>query len=132
MKISRAIHIISTGGTIDSAYQGSIDTVVPNRRSAMPEYLRNLRLDRRLRFSTVCMKDSRDLTPTDRQKLVDLCLNSPYRKILITHGTYTMAETAKFLQKNLADTDKVVVITGSLTPLVASLQAMDCSIWATE
>jgi L-asparaginase len=83
----------------------------------MPEYFKNLRLGRRLKFSPICMKDSRDLVAGDRKRLLQRLQGSPYRKLLVTHGTYTMAETATYLEKNFTVTDQVVVLTGSLVPL---------------
>lgn len=106
-----------TGGTIDSAYSGAVDTVIPNRRSMMPEYFKNLRLGRRLKFSPVCLKDSRDLTAADRKALLQHIVASPYRKILVTHGTYTMADTARYFEAEGIGENLVLVLTGSLMPL---------------
>jgi L-asparaginase len=117
MRISRAIHLFMTGGTIDSSYVGEVDTVMPNRRSVIPEYFKNLRLKRRLKFSPVCLKDSRDLTVSDRKQLMTRIGASTYRKMLVTHGTYTMAATAKYLEAHIKDENLVVVLTGSLMPL---------------
>ena len=42
-------------------------------------------------------KDSQEITDKDRQKLLALCRESDADKIVITHGTDTMIETAKVL-----------------------------------
>jgi hypothetical protein len=55
------VHFILTGGTIDSYYKGEIDTAVPNKHSVIPNYLKGLKLYLNLKFTEVCMKDSRSL-----------------------------------------------------------------------
>ncbi len=118
MRISRAIHVFSTGGTIDSYYKGAVDTVVPNRKSVIPDFFKDMRINRRMKYNTICLKDSRDLLPSDREYLLHRITASPYKKIVVTHGTYTMAETAQYLQKQLPeDNNRVIVLTGALVPL---------------
>jgi len=58
-------------------------------------------------------KDSLDMTADDRQLVRDRIEASDSRLFLITHGTDTMPETAKTLA---GLTDKVIVLTGSMTP----------------
>ncbi len=111
------IHFIITGGTIDSYYDGTKDTVVPNKSSIIPEFLKSLKLQEKLRFTKICMKDSRDLTKKDLKKILEAIKRSPYKRIIITHGTYTMSDTGRFLKANLGKTAKVVILTGSMIPL---------------
>ena len=98
------IHFIITGGTIDSYYETTKDTVVPNKLSCIPDYIKSLKLHVKTSFKVICMKDSRDISKKDRQIVVKEILNSKSKNFIITHGTYTMGETAKFivlqLQKN--------------------------------
>jgi L-asparaginase len=63
------------------------------------------------------MKDSRDLTKENLQNICTAIENSHHKIFIITHGSYTMPNTAKFLQKNLKDKDKVIIITGAMIPL---------------
>lgn len=63
------IHFIITGGTIDSHYDGTKDTVVPNEHSIIPRYLENLLLYEPVSFDVVAMKDSRDINKQDREKI---------------------------------------------------------------
>ena len=56
------IHFIITGGTIDSYYDGTQDTAVPNQESIIPGFIKNLKLPIEHQFTTVCMKDSRAIT----------------------------------------------------------------------
>ncbi len=112
-----AIRIIITGGTIDSAYDGTKDTVVPNEKSMLPRFVQSLKLYRDVSFTEVCMKDSRDLDKGDLEhikKTIENCLES---KIIITHGTYTMPDTGRFLEANLKRKDQVIIITGSMIPI---------------
>ena len=111
------IHIVITGGTIDSYFKGSLDTVVPKKHSVIPEYIKNLQLYEEFQFSEICMKDSRKLKKQDIKKICETVENSPHKRIIITHGTYTMPNTAKFLERNLKNKNKVIIITGAMVPL---------------
>ena len=63
------------------------------------------------------MKDSRSLDETDRKNILKTAQNSPCKKIIITHGTYTMPDTARYLKANLKVRDKTIILTGSMIPL---------------
>lgn len=115
---NNSIHFIITGGTIDSHYDGAKDTIVPNKESIIPEFINSLQLsDAKFLFKTICMKDSREINNEDRQNILKTVEESPYSKILITHGTYTTPDTARFLQVNLKRKDHVIVITASMIPI---------------
>lgn len=68
-------------------------------------------------FSDICMKDSREVSDTDREKLVGVLEESSSTKVIITHGTYTMSDTARFLKKHLKRQDQTIILTGSMIPL---------------
>jgi L-asparaginase len=106
-----------TGGTIDSYYDGGKDTVVPLKNTAIPDYLKGVKLDIKTRFSQVCMKDSRTLKEIDLKRIRQTIEKSPYTKFLIAHGTYTMPDTATYLKANLKRKEITVVLTGSMVPL---------------
>jgi len=108
---------ILTGGTIDSAWDGKLDTVVVRSTSVIPEYFSSLILYAKVDFVEVCMKDSRQLTRVDIDKVREACENATYQKIIITHGTYTMSDTARYLEANLSRKDQTIVLTGSMVPL---------------
>lgn len=63
------------------------------------------------------MKDSRDIIKKDLKKILQTIEESSYQKIIITHGTYTMPDTGRFLEANLKRKDQVIIITGSMIPL---------------
>ena len=112
------IHFIITGGTIDSYYDGTKDTAVPRESSIIPDFIQSLKLyGEGSEFTQVCMKDSRSLTREDVGNVLLTVENSPHEKIIITHGTYTMPDTARFLSANLARKDQTIILTGSMIPI---------------
>jgi len=116
--MNSSIHVIITGGTIDSFYDGTKDTVVPSKESVIPELLESLKsYDTTFEFTVVCMKDSRNLNDEDRKKILEAVEQSKHNKILITHGTYTMPDTARYLKANLKRDDQVIVLTASMIPI---------------
>lgn len=63
------------------------------------------------------MKDSRDINEHDRREILKTVEESPCQKIIITHGTYTMPDTARYLKANLKRDDQAVVLTASMIPI---------------
>ena len=107
------------GGTIefvDLAYD-EINKKLMKLDSTVEGYFRNL-IKPHFTFSaeTVVEKDSREITPEDKSKLVEAINATLHENILVTHGTYTMAQTAKFLNGQSFDQKKIVV-TGSMIPI---------------
>lgn len=111
------IHFVITGGTIDSFYDGSKDTAVPNKESIIPSFIESLKLYHKTEYTTVCMKDSRELNDGDLANILKTVEESPHQKIIVTHGTYTMPDTARYLKANLKRKDQTIVITASVIPL---------------
>lgn len=111
------ILFILTGGTIDSHYDGSKDTAVPNEHSVVPKYIQSLKLYEEVEFTEICMKDSREINESDRKKIIEVLENSSQKRIIITHGTYTMPDTARFLNANIKDNNKVIIFVASMIPL---------------
>ena len=60
------------------------------------------------------MIDSLNMTNEDRELIVHQCRNAEEKKIIVTHGTDTMAITAKVLAEKVKD--KTIVITGAMIP----------------
>jgi L-asparaginase len=117
MAEKQKIHFILTGGTIDSYYESRLDTVVPNKKSVIPRFIDSLKLYSLTKFSEVCMKDSRNLTKDDLKNILKTIEKSDCERIIITHGTYTIGDTARYIKANLKRNDQTVVLTGSMTPL---------------
>lgn len=113
------IHIIKMGGTIefiDPAYD-AVNKKLMKLDATIESYLSNL-IQPHFNFSVekVTEKDSRDITDEDRQKLADAITSTPHQNVIVTHGTFTMRDTAQFLDKN-GVTDKKVILTGSMIPI---------------
>ena len=117
MSKNNKLHFILTGGTIDSYFDGTKDTAVPNEHSIVPKFVSILKLYEECEFTEVCMKDSRELNETDRKNILDAVASSEAERIIITHGTYTLPDTARYLQANLKDHGKVIIFVCSMIPL---------------
>lgn len=117
MTENNKLHFIMTGGTIDSYYDGTKDTAVTNEHSIVPKFVKILKLYEECEFTEVCMKDSRELNKADREMILSAVSNSKSKRIIITHGTYTLPDTARYLQANLKDHNKVIIFVCSMIPL---------------
>lgn len=115
------IVFIFTGGTIDSYFDADKGSIVPHPRSIIPAYIeKRLFLDPRLRFEYIqlCAKDSRDITNADRQQMVQLIHEHPSDRFIITHGTFTLVDTAQFIVQHMPEkmSDRII-LTGAMIPL---------------
>lgn len=106
-----------TGGTLDSQFDPSKDTVVTAEKTNVPEYVEKLKLHNPAEFSMLFMKDGREIRYKDREKLLEKVRKSPHKMVIITHGTYTMPDTGQYLKDHLPKNDKTIVLIGSLIPL---------------
>lgn len=108
-----AIKILITGGTFDKVYD-ELTGQLFFRDTHIQEMLRlgRCRLDVHVR--TLMMVDSLQMTEEDRSLILQNCLKSEEGRIVVTHGTDTMAQTAAFLGPRLQD--KTVVLTGAMIP----------------
>lgn len=111
------IHVILTGGRIDSIWDGNIDEIVISEHSVIPSFFKDISLPIDFIFTEICMKDSRAITPEDREAIRKTIDTSNASKILITHGTHTLPDTTQYLHEKLEKKDKTIVFTGSSTPL---------------
>jgi L-asparaginase/Glu-tRNA(Gln) amidotransferase subunit D len=70
----------------------------------------------------VCRKDSRSITDSDRNIIVQVIereFNQGTNSFLVTHGTFTMSETGVFLIENLPKEsldNALIILTGSMYP----------------
>ena len=108
------IRILVTGGTFDKEYDEvrgrlffkdtHVQEMLAKGRSRVPVSIR-----------TLMMIDSLDMTAADRALVVEQCRTCDERRIVVTHGTDTMVETAAAIAAaDLAG--KTVVLTGAMIP----------------
>jgi L-asparaginase len=108
------IRILITGGTFDKQYD-EINARLVFKDSHLGEMLRlgRCRLDVNIR--TIMMIDSLDMGDADRDAVVQNCRQCEETKIVITHGTDTMVDTARTLADARLD-GKTIVLTGAMIP----------------
>ena len=109
-----AIRIFVTGGTFDKEYN-ELNGSLFFKDTHLPEMLRLGRSRIAVSISTLMMIDSLEMTAADRARIVDECGRAAEMRILITHGTDTMVETAAALATALP-TKKTIVLTGAMIP----------------
>jgi L-asparaginase len=106
------IKIFTTGGTIDKVYfdaTSEYQVGPPNISAVFDE----LKLGFNYTIESLMKKDSLEITDDDRKIICQATAKDPAHRILITHGTDTMVQTAK----KLADIQgKTIVLTGALKP----------------
>ena len=108
------ILFIQTGGSIDKDYPKTIKGYAFEiNEPAVERILQRIKPTFRYSIKTLLKKDSQEITDEDRKLILDFCKSSDFSKIIITHGTDSMLETAKYLDviKN-----KTIILTGSFKP----------------
>ena len=107
------------GGTIDSDYMPMHDAIVTKKTTAIARYFKkHIKPYLEIQHATIAMKDSRALTQKDLDNLLKKIEHTKIKKIIVTHGTYTLSESARYIDDNMKRKNAVVIITGSMTPLV--------------
>jgi L-asparaginase len=107
------IQIFVTGGTFDKEYN-ELNGALFFKDTHLPEMLEKGRSRLAVSIDTLLMKDSLDFNEVDRQLISFACASASVDRILITHGTDTMVQTAQYLAaQNLA---KIIVLTGAMIP----------------
>ncbi len=107
------IKVFTAGGTIDKVYfdaKSQYEVGESNVQLLFKEM--NVGFD--YTVESILRKDSLEMTDADRELILDNVRREPCRKIIITHGTDTMIDTARLLQQHVAD--KTVVLTGAMQP----------------
>ena len=106
------IKIFTVGGTIDKVYFDKLSEYQIGH-PGIEKILHDLPVTFEYEIEALMRKDSLDMTDEDRKLLADKIKNSDCDRILVTHGTDTMADSAQYIKH--VD-DKVVVFTGALEP----------------
>jgi L-asparaginase len=110
------IGILVTGGTFDKEYN-ELTGSLAFKDTHLPEMLRLGRSRVEVSVRTLMMIDSLEMTDADRELIVGQCRQAAESRILITHGTDTMVETAAALAAALPPASgKTIVLTGAMIP----------------
>lgn len=104
--------VLTTGGTIDKVYFDASSEYEVGEPT-VPHVFREAGVALPWRLESVFRKDSLEMTDEDRAVIRHHCGDAPESRILITHGTDTMCETAEFLTDVAG---KTIVLTGALAP----------------
>ena len=107
------VRILITGGTFDKEYD-ELSGRLFFKDTHVPEMLRLGRCRLDLAVQTVMMVDSLEMTAAGRQAILAACRQAVETRIVVTHGTDTMVETADVLAAGLSG--KTVVLTGAMVP----------------
>ena len=108
------IRIFVTGGTFDKDYN-ELSGALAFKETHLPEMLRLGRCRIDVAIETLMMIDSLDMTDADRARIVEHCRQAAEPRIVITHGTDTMVETARALAAATGPA-KTIVLTGAMVP----------------
>ena len=116
------VRIVVTGGTIDKVHDPASEGLAfsPDGATHIPEMLRI----GRCHFPVVevaMLKDSLWFDDADREAILSAVSGAPEEAVVVTHGTGTMGETARFLEGRVGA--RCVVLTGAMRPF--SLYASD-------
>ncbi len=109
------ILVLATGGTFDKQYDERAGTL-DFGDTHVPRMLELGRCRLEVVVRTAMMIDSLEMTAADRELLLAHCRRAVEQRIVVTHGTDTMVETAAVLAKGLAGSGKTVVLTGAMVP----------------
>lgn len=106
------IKFITTGGTIDKVYfdaKSEYEVGPPQ----VADLLHEANVTFQFEIESVLRKDSLDMTDADRDLIREKVANDPFTRIVVTHGTDTMVQTAR---KLVGIAGKTIVLTGSMQP----------------
>jgi L-asparaginase len=108
-----SIRILVTGGTFDKEYN-ELNGTLFFKDTHLQEMLKLGRCKLEVDIRTLMLVDSLEMTDEDRQLIVDHCSKIKEERVLITHGTDTMEQTARAIAA--ANLEKTIVLTGAMIP----------------
>ena len=110
---SEPIQLFVTGGTFDKEYN-ELTGELFFQKTHIADMLRLGRCRLAVTVETLMMIDSLEMTDAGRQSILERCEASPAKRIVITHGTDSMEQTAAVLGRGIAG--KSIVLTGAMVP----------------
>jgi L-asparaginase len=110
------VQVFTTGGTIDKVYFDAMSEYEVGEPQ-VAGIMRNAGVGFEFAVESLFRKDSLELTDSDRAEIAERVAAAPADRVILTHGTDTMVETARTVEAALGSgTTKTVVLVGSLTP----------------
>jgi L-asparaginase len=110
------ICVFVTGGTFDKEYD-ELSGKLYFKNTHLPEMLGLGRCKLSVDVRTLMMVDSLDMADSDRASILNECAKAAENRIVITHGTDTMENTARVLGEALAELrGRTIVLTGAMVP----------------
>ena len=110
-----AIRIIATGGTIDDLDHDCIEDMPEHHDSLIPDALEQACVTADVIVEVLMQKDSRIVTDEDRELMAEACRRSPEDQIVLTHETYSLEQTARYLGP--LEIPKTIVAIDAMVPL---------------
>ena len=107
------IQILITGGTFDKSYN-HISGDLFFEKTHIPEMLERSKCRLNVDVKTLMMIDSLEMTKKDIEKIIEECKKTKSSRIVITHGTDTMVNTAEKIAEKIRN--KTIVLTGAMIP----------------
>ena len=107
------IQILITGGTFDKSYN-HISGDLFFEKTHIPEMLERSKCRLNVDVKTLMMIDSLEMTQKDIEKIIEECKKTKSSRIVITHGTDTMVNSAKKIAEKIKN--KTIVLTGAMIP----------------
>ena len=114
MSKDKYIKIFATGGTFDKEYN-EINGEFFFKKTHLAELLELGRSQLDVQIETLMMVDSLDMTIESKKLVAQKCKEEKTNRIIITHGTDTMVDTAKLLAKSIKN--KTIILTGAMIPI---------------
>jgi L-asparaginase len=105
--------VIAAGGTFDKHYD-EIAGKLAFGKSVLAAVIAQSRIALPVRLEELPLLDSLDMQQEDRLRIVEACRRAGEDRIVVIHGTDTMADTAQVLGQ--ASLGKTIVITGAMVP----------------
>ena len=109
-----AVRIFITGGTFDKEYN-EITGQLYFRDTHMHDFLDLGRSKVPVEIQTLMMTDSLEMNDNDRDMIAQQCIDCKENRIVITHGTDTMSDTARLLAQKVQN--KTVILTCTMIPI---------------
>ena len=106
------IKFFTTGGTIDKVYFDAKSEFEVGPPQVL-EVVKDANVTFEYEIESILRKDSLDMSEADRQLVRQVVEQEPCSRIVITHGTDTMVQTAQAL---VGVAGKTIVLTGSMQP----------------